>query len=254
MKILDTTFIRNDGAESMLLKIKNSAGNQKVYFRRGSFTNEIIWGSRKFVFPTKKKANLNNAWIFRIVYNDVEEYCMNRNIKAKQHLPAVLWNDESKLKKIKSKMTGTDLDHAYWRIAYLNNIISEKTYQKGLLIKDKSMRLAALANLSSSKEYKIVVDGEITDKSIILKFEPKFQRLYNNIRYECFEHMNNLAQMLGDDFVCYRTDCIYYKDTKKNRNLVYTYLDSVAINYKQLVDIALPEEKEEPESTNLLTL
>jgi hypothetical protein len=116
------------------------------------------------------------------------------------------------------------------------------------------MRLAALANLSSSKEYKIVVDGEITDKSIILKFEPKFQRLYNNIRYECFEHMNNLAQMLGDDFVCYRTDCIYYKDTKKNRNLVYTYLDSVAINYKQLVDIALPEEKEEPESTNLLTL
>jgi hypothetical protein len=66
--------------------------------------------------------------------------------------------------------------------------------------------------------------------------------------------MNNLATMLGDDFVCYRTDCIYYKDTKKNRDLVYTYLDSVAMHYKQLIDVTLPDEKEEPESTNSLTL
>jgi hypothetical protein len=44
------------------------------------------------------------------------------------------------------------------------------------------------------------------------------------------------------------------KTQKKNRDLVYTYLDSIAMHYKQLIDVTLPDEKEEPESTNSLTL
>jgi hypothetical protein len=60
--------------------------------------------------------------------------------------------------------------------------------------------------------------------------------------------MNILAEMLADDFICYKTDCIYYKDNTKNRELVQVYLDSVNIDWKQLVEPEKPvitnEEKE----------
>ena len=65
--------------------------------------------------------------------------------------------------------------------------------------------------------------------------------------------MMNMAAMLGDDFICYKTDCIYYKDTNKNREIVQMYLDSVSIDWKQLVEIDKPK-KEEPIGTNLSTL
>jgi hypothetical protein len=46
--------------------------------------------------------------------------------------------------------------------------------------------------------------------------------------------MENLSQLLGDDFDAYRTDCIYYRDTPENRKKVYDYLDSHGFYYKQL--------------------
>jgi hypothetical protein len=69
--------------------------------------------------------------------------------------------------------------------------------------------------------------------------------------------MMTMANLLGDDFICYKTDCIYYKQTKKNVELVTTYLDSVGIDYKQLVETDRPERehvvdaiKKEPSGTN----
>ena len=40
----------------------------------------------------------------------------------------------------------------------------------------------------------------------------------NNIREQDVKSKPELAKLLGDEFEAYRTDCIYYRDTKKNRN------------------------------------
>jgi hypothetical protein len=109
------------------------------------------------------------------------------------------------------------------------------------LIKDKAMRLAALANLASLKEYQIIKDGVLTDKTVILKYDPILQKVYNNIRYTCYEHMNVISNLLGDDFICYKTDCIYYKDTEKNRILVQSYFDAADLQWKQLVEPERPK-------------
>jgi arsenate reductase-like glutaredoxin family protein len=53
-----------------------------------------------------------------------------------------------------------------------------------------------------------------------------------------------MATMLGEDFICYKTDCIYYKDTPKNRDIVQTYLDSVDMEWKQLVEPEKPKVEE----------
>jgi hypothetical protein len=251
MNFLDNiTIIKSNSEDLIFGRLKHS--NTKAFYRRGSYSTELIWGDRKFVFPSNKRgANSKDIWIFRSVMNEVKDFCFGKKIVAKKRLPVNYWNPN--IESPKGKITATDLDHAYWRIAYLNGYISSKTYEKGLMVKDKSLRLASLANLSSKKEYFVVKKGEVTTKSVVLKFEPVLQRVYDNIRYECFEHMMVMADMLGEDFICYKTDCIYYKDTKKNREIVQVYLDSVSIDWKQLVEIDKPK-KEEPIGTNLSTL
>ena len=55
------------------------------------------------------------------------------------------------------------------------------------------------------------------------------------IRYRCYQMMNEIAQILGNEFEAYRTDCIYYRDTKENRELVQNYLKEHGFDFKQLV-------------------
>jgi hypothetical protein len=249
------TIMRNDSQRVILDRL--SIANGKGFYRKGSYSTEIIWADRKFVFPSNKKSgSFKDLWIFRNVINDVKEYCLGRRIKELPKLPVNYWNP--KIEKAKGRIAATDLNHAYWRIAFLNGFISSKTYEKGLLIKDKALRLASLANLSSNKQYFLIERGQVTKKSVTLRFEPALQKVYNNIRYECFNHMMTMADLLGDDFICYKTDCIYYKQTKKNVELVCTYLDSIGLDYKQLIETDRPERediteqiKREPSGTNL---
>lgn len=235
------TVLRHEQKKTLLEKLKRRKANG--YFRTGSFSDEIIWQDRKFLFPSPKKKVSSGIWVFRSVMHDVRVYIEDKRIRAKERLPVNLWNP--KLEKFRGKVTATDVDHAYWRIAYLEGIISDKTYKKGLELKDKALRLAALANLSSAKEYNVIKDGIVTKKTVVLKYDPILQKVYNNIRYTCYEHMNILANMLGEDFICYKTDCIYYKDTAKNREMVQMYLDSVGLEWKQLVEPNKPIKEEE---------
>jgi hypothetical protein len=217
------------------------------YYRQGAYSEEVIWQGRKFLFPNPKKSAQAGMWVFRSVMNNVREYIAEHNIRAKDRLPVNLWN--KKVNNFRGKITATDVDHAYWRIAYLQGIINEKTYKKGLEIQDKSLRLAALANLASTKEYFIIENGKVTDKSVILKYDPILHKLYNNIRFTCYGMMMEMAKMLGDDFICYKTDCIYYKDSPANRHMVQQYLERKQMMWKQLVEPRRPQ-KEEPISTD----
>lgn len=236
------TVLRTNQKKPLLEKLKRRKANG--YFREGSYSDEIIWDDRKFVIPAKRGIN-TGIWAFRAVLSDVRLYIDERRIREKQRLPVNLWND--KMKKFRGKITATDVDHAYWRIAYLQGVITEKTYKKGLELKRKDLRLAALANLASSKEYKIIKDGEITKKTKVLRYDPILHKVYNNIRFTCFEYMMEMAKMLGEDFICYKTDCIYYKDTEQNRLMIQTYLDSNNLEWKQLVEPERPKNEDEEE-------
>lgn len=243
------TIVADESKKRIFDKLKRQKGT--AYYRQGSFSDEIIWQNRRFVFPSPKKSVSDSMWVFRSVQSDVRHFLNYNRIKEQEKLPVNYWNPN--FQTYKGKITATDLDHAYWRIAFLIGAITEKTYQKGLLIKDKSIRLAALANLSSSKDYQVVIDGIVTKKTISLKYDPYLHKVYNNIRFTCYSHMMTMVEMLGDEFICYKTDCIYYKDKKENRELVQLYLDSVSMEWKQLIEPIRPK-KEELSDSNLITL
>jgi hypothetical protein len=228
------TVLRNQHKDTILKTLKRHKGSG--YYRTGSFSDELIWEGRRFVFPTSDSRIGAGMWVFRSVVADVKKYLLaNPKPVEIPRLPVNMWNEE--LRKFRGKIAATDVDHAYWRIAYLDGVISAKTYKRGLELPDKSLRLAALANLASAKEYRIISDGEITDETKVLRFDPMHQLVYNNIRNACFGHMKNMADMLEGDFICYKTDCIYYRDRNGNSEKVQMYLDSVGLYWKQLVEV-----------------
>lgn len=236
--ITDTiTIMPDNGQKHIMARIKQSKKN--AYFRKGSYSTEIIWGDRRFFFPAKKQngSAYSDMWIFRSVMQDAKRYIGDKQISPIERHPVNFWSKT--VVKNKAKITATDVNHAYWRIAYMNGYISGRTYEKGLLIQEKTIRLAALANLASAKQYFIIENGEVTKKSVTLRFDATLQCLYNNIRYECYGHMMNIAKLLGNQFICYKTDCIYYLDNKKNRELVQSYMDSVGFDWKQLIEIEM---------------
>jgi hypothetical protein len=61
--------------------------------------------------------------------------------------------------------------------------------------------------------------------------------------------MMKIAELLGDEFICYKTDCIYYKDKPDNRKKVQEFLDGVGMEWKQLSEPDRPT-KEKANGTN----
>jgi hypothetical protein len=233
------TVLRESTLKHILSRIQRAKHN--AYLRTGSFATEVIWEGRRFVFPKEKKSTRANMWMFKAVIDDVRLHIMSHKIREKKKLPVNYWNPKNK--NFRGKITATDLDHAYWRVAFLYEYISMKTYLRGLEVKDKSIRLAALANLSSHKDFLVIKAGQVTKESVTMKYDPILHKVYSNIRYTCYGHMMKCAEMLGDDFICYKTDCLYYKDTPENRKIVQDYLDSEAIEWKQLVEPDRPKKE-----------
>lgn len=233
------TILPNNQKETLLEKLRRRKENG--FYRKGSFSDEIIWDDRKFVFPVKQGIG-DSIWIFRSVLNDVKKFIEKTPVKEKQRLPVNLWNEN--LTEYNGQITATDVNHAYWRIAFLQGVISKKTYEKGLTIQSKDLRLAALANLASMKEYRIIENGLLTEKTKVLKHDPVMKKVYNNIRYTCYEHMISMSKLLAEDFICYKTDCIFYIDNPTNRKLVQNYLDVNSLEYKQLVEFDIPQADE----------
>jgi hypothetical protein len=227
---METKIMNKDRKDNMIEVIKNR--KDTAYYREGSFITEIILGKTKYIFPYSKMNK--GMWIFRSVILSAQKY-VNVNIIDKKPYYPVNFNNVF-FNQSYYDITATDINHAYWRIAYLMGVISKKLYDKGLLIEDKGLRLASLSNLSSKKEYQIIKNGEITEEYKTLRYNEVLHTVYNNIRYTCYEHMTNIANLLGEDFICYKTDCIYYTDSLKNREIVHNYLTLNNLLFKQLIE------------------
>lgn len=222
-------------AEGFLLKrMKKECANGLI--KTGTFTNEIVWGAYSYILPLldkkKQSAFKRGMFLFGMVKSDAKKFLEGHdNIKLPKKYPQIEYRYE--IKNIR-KVTGTDLNHAYWRIAYNLGIISEMTYLKGLNDDFKSVRLAALSTLGANKKYFKIVDGEITDQVHIVYGNESLQDVYRLIRYTCYKYMNEVKKILGSEFLAYKTDCIYYIDNAKNRKLVSNFFDEKGLLMKQL--------------------
>jgi hypothetical protein len=132
-------------------------------------------------------------------------------------------------------ITGTDLDHAYWRIAYVKGYISKNTYEHGIKDeKSKTIRLATLGVLGTEQKFDKYVNGEYVETIVKRKDNKAIKMVYKDIRLTCFYMMYELSVQLGEDFESWNTDCIYYRDSVENRKIVHEFFEMHNMLYKQL--------------------
>lgn len=205
------------------------------WFRQNIFGKEVIWNRRRYVFiPKGQRKKMKNLFIFGLVKKDAKRFVKDNPIGKYKWLKSTMYNDD--LNPGRRKIIGTDLNNAYWVIAKDMGAISQSTFEHGIRINDKTLYVATLSSLGADKYYNKILNGKITDKQVVYKGDDQLKHVYWKIRSICFTYMQQLAKMLGPDFVCYRTDCIYYLQSKANIEMVTSFFESKGFDYKMVND------------------
>ena len=199
-------------------------------FRESVNFSEIVIGNGQRIISTKNNEFAKGLYIFSMVKRDIERYIKeNGYITPFDQLPV---NHTNKKFDKEKPIIGMDINNAYWTTAFLKGYIRENTYKKGLEKKEfKPIRLSALSTLGKGKTYKVYKSGENV-KDEIVKKDIELENFYLDIRYSTYGVLLEIANQLGDDFFCWKTDCIYFNDTKDNINFVRESLESFGFECK----------------------
>ncbi len=210
-------------------------GKGNFLIRRGSECNELIFDGLHNVYATENKNfPSNKIFLFNLVNRDAKKFLKtNPFIELPPKKEVTFYSYTYDLEE--GQTTGTDLDHAYWRIAYAKGYISKKTYDYGLDDMAKPLRLATLSVLGREKVFEKWENGEYVESITLKPKDEQLRMVYADIRYSCFYMMFELSKILGRDFFCWKTDCIYYRDSEKNRKIVQDYFTEREMLWKQLV-------------------
>jgi hypothetical protein len=206
------------------------------FVRSNSDLQEFIVDGEYFMYVNFNEKKFQHTYLYSMVKRDMMEYYALHGAEILiPKMPSHLTNHN--YDPMDDEMMGTDLNHAYWRIAYLMGKISEKTYKKGLESNDSNIkiaRLSALSVLGRVKTYERYVHGKFIENVAIQK-DKDLKNYYYNIRFYCYQCMWELSRMLGDDFHSYRVDCVYYRKTEQNIEMVETYLNERGLLFEHLV-------------------
>jgi len=236
MKNKSVTYTSKTSEDFIFKRMVEEKANGLI--KRGTFTNEIVWGNNSYIFPCmdkKRQASFKKGmFLFGMVRKDVKEYLKTNTIKLPTKFAQIEYNKELN-EDLFGKITATDLNHAYWRIAYNLGIITDKTYTKGLNDDFKAVRLASLSTMGANKKYQKIKNGKLLDEYKVIYGDDNLKDVYKLIRLTCYKYMNQVKKKLGKDFLCYKTDCIYYIDTQYNRKIVRDFFKEKDLYMKQLV-------------------
>ena len=230
MKTEFRRYIRAKNADKFLKDLNQKGVSYSI--REGSEMTEIYVDDTHYIYASDENFPKGKIYLFNVVKIDAERFLKNNKFKVPKEVNSVHYNYDFDLET--NTLTGTDLNHAYWRIAYLMGVISEKTYIRGLSKDCKSLRLATLSVLGREKKFDKYENGELISSFVYKEQNPLLKDLYKTIRLYCYHYMQDASKLLGDDFFCWKTDCIYYKDTEENKKKVRGFFESKNLTYKQL--------------------
>jgi hypothetical protein len=204
----------------------------KKSFKLRESTNyaELITSSGSKIFCSKNDRFKAGLFLFGMVKRDVNNYLEeNGDVEPYDTLPVNHSNTEFDYDK---KIVGLDINNAYWSVAHLKGYITEKTYKRGIS-KDglKEIRLASLSTLGQGRTYQIYKEG-VYSHDEQYKSNVRLQNLYLDIRYSTYGVMYDIATQLGEDFCCWKTDCIFFHDTEENQKLVRDCIEEYGLECK----------------------
>lgn len=231
MNITDRRVLHT-GHEQFIDRLKRRGTS--YYVRQGTECVEVVVDEINFFFKKEKRFPLHFLYLFGLVRKEAGEWTSQKTqIDLPVEYPSVKYNYD--FKQGKSKIVGYDVNHAYWRLAKNLGIIRPSTFEKALKPEAKAIRLAALSTMGRSKVYEFYKGGEIFDgKKHITQEDKLLMDAYKLIRLSCFKIMFDASEILGDDFDCWKTDCIYFRDSEENRKTMSEFFQDNGLTYKVL--------------------
>tara|TARA_B100000497_G_scaffold13947_1_gene16061 strand:- start:12 stop:713 length:702 start_codon:yes stop_codon:yes gene_type:complete len=227
---LKRKYVKSVSADSYVKDLINSKLSFQV--RRASECTEIILDDKHIVFASQSNFPKKKIYLFNSVKQQVSKWLKENVVFLPEEIKSIRYNYDYDTDE--GTMCGTDLNHAYWRIAYLYGMINEKTYIAGLDTECKALRLATLSVLGREKKFDNYEKGEIKESYVYQKENVDLKNVFKFIRLTCFSFMKEASDLLGDDFFAWKTDCIYYRENLKNIKMVQDYFDQYNLTYKQL--------------------
>lgn len=189
---------------------------------------ETIWCFRK-------KADFRYMWVFAAVKKSAIKFVQAETIKPlkKNYLPTMLDRDMVAKLEVGQTFNATDMDAAYWVIAYENGYISKRVFEhvmeKSLIDKTyKLIRNKALSCLVSPKKIETQEDGKVIHDSIR---NEQLVKLYTDVRNKTYRVMTDIQRKLGRKlFIGYKIDCVFHHHD--GMKLVQNYFDEHEYPYK----------------------
>jgi len=229
-KALTRKYVKSGSVDNY---IKDLVSNKLSFsVRRASECTEILMDDKHIVFASQNIFPKKKIYLFNSVKQQTTKWLKNNSVFLPEELNSIKYNYDYDTDE--GTMCGTDLNHAYWRIAYLYGMINEKTYIGGLDTDCKALRLATLSVLGREKKFDNYEKGEIKESYVYQKENVDLKNVFKFIRLTCFSFMKEASDLLGDDFFAWKTDCIYYRQSLKNIKMVQEYFDQYNLTYKQL--------------------
>ena len=229
-KALTRKYVKSGSVDNY---IKDLVSNKLSFsVRRASECTEILMDDKHIVFASQSNFPKKKIYLFNNVKQQVSKWLKENVVFLPDEINSIKYNYDYDTEE--GTMCGTDLNHAYWRIAYLYGMINEKTYISGLDTECKALRLATLSVLGREKKFDSYENGEIKQSYVYQKENVDLKNVFKFIRLTCFSFMKEASDLLGDDFFAWKTDCIYYRENLKNIKMVQDYFDQFNLTYKQL--------------------
>lgn len=229
-KALTRKYVKSGSVDNY---IKDLVSNKLSFsVRRASECTEILLDDKHIVFASQNIFPKKKIYLFNSVKQQTTKWLKNNSVFLPEELNSIKYNYDYDTDE--GTMCGTDLNHAYWRIAYLYGMINEKTYIAGLDTECKALRLATLSVLGREKKFDNYENGVMKKSYVYQKENVDLKNVFKFIRLTCFSFMKEASDLLGDDFFAWKTDCIYYRESLKNIKMVQEYFDQYNLTYKQL--------------------
>jgi len=209
--------------------------NIEYYYFNSSETEYILIGDNLYIYSNNNKMQ-KGLYLFRMVKKDFDKWIDDNYNEDYKFDSGFRSHYIAKLKVNPDELFKIDINHAYWRIAYLNGYISDKTYKSGLKLKDqdKYMKQAycmALSTQGISRKLRGYKGSNLNGKVKSIEKTRLHKDIYSDIRNKTFKVMDELAYLIKDDFVSYNVDCITFKNNK-NIETIENYLKSKNLTFK----------------------
>lgn len=230
---MDAIFLQGTG-ELMIKKL--STYNVEYFFSEKEKMNYVVYGNSIFSY-SKSTEFKSGLFLFGLVKKDLDNWLLNNpNPTFTENYPPYFISRENN--GFKKKKYSYDINHCFWRIAFINGYISENTYNHGLRLKEKNQSLKQLYCMALSVQGQSkTLDGYIgtkkTGKTLTIQKNPIHKEIYNDIRNRTFKIMDKIAFELKADFLEYNVDCITFK-MAKNCKIVEKLLTDENLQFKKI--------------------